>query len=246
MKILAIGNSFSQDATRYLHQIAKSNNDYIKIVNLYISGCSLKMHYYNILENAKDYSFEFNGDTTGIFVTIKEALMSDDWDYITLQQVSNQSYNFSTYQPYLDELVTYIKKYCPHSKLVIHETWAYEENSKKLNDTGYKTPFEMFNDVKDSYKKAAKSINASGIIPGGEVLMNLLNNGIKKIHRDTFHATYGVGRFALALCWYQFFTNKDINDISFNEFDDPVTEEEIKIVKKVVTDVAKNNSYSLY
>ena len=41
MKVLAIGNSFSQDATRYLHQIAKANQFDLKVVNLYIGGCSL-------------------------------------------------------------------------------------------------------------------------------------------------------------------------------------------------------------
>lgn len=245
MKILAIGNSFSQDATRYLHQIAKSNNDSIKVVNLYISGCSLKTHYYNILEDAKNYSFEYNGETTGIFVTIKEALMSDDWDYITLQQVSTQSPDYSTYQPYLDELCAYVKKYCPHSKIVIHETWAYEENSQRLSNTGYKTPLEMFENVEISYKKASDAINASGIIPCGEVFINLLKNGIEKIHRDTFHATYGGGRYALALCWYQFFTQKNIDNITFNEFDEPVTDDEIKIIKKVVNEVIKNNVNSL-
>ncbi len=44
MNILAIGNSFSQDATRYLYDIALSDNVNIKVVNLYIGGCSLELH----------------------------------------------------------------------------------------------------------------------------------------------------------------------------------------------------------
>ena len=51
MKILAIGNSFSQDATRYLHQIAKADNYDLTVVNLYIGGCSMETHWNNIEKN---------------------------------------------------------------------------------------------------------------------------------------------------------------------------------------------------
>lgn len=44
MKILAIGNSFSQDATRYLQDIAASAGENLFVRNLYIGGCSLEMH----------------------------------------------------------------------------------------------------------------------------------------------------------------------------------------------------------
>ena len=52
MKILAIGNSFSQDATRYLQDIAASAGENLFVRNLYIGGCSLEMHAKNITENA--------------------------------------------------------------------------------------------------------------------------------------------------------------------------------------------------
>ena len=51
MKVLSIGNSFSQDAQRYLHRLAKEDGTFIKCVNLYIGGCSLQTHYINMLEN---------------------------------------------------------------------------------------------------------------------------------------------------------------------------------------------------
>lgn len=65
MNVLCIGNSFSQDATRYLHQIAEAAEDALKVVNLYIGGCPLRRHYNNILEDAKAYAMEFNGVNTG-------------------------------------------------------------------------------------------------------------------------------------------------------------------------------------
>ena len=58
MKILCIGNSFSQDATRYLQEIAEKNGDNYKVTNLFIGGCSLEMHYNNIIEDAEKYNVQ--------------------------------------------------------------------------------------------------------------------------------------------------------------------------------------------
>ena len=57
INILAIGNSFSEDATHYLHQIAKGSGIATKVVNLYIGGCSLETHCKNILDKEKAYRY---------------------------------------------------------------------------------------------------------------------------------------------------------------------------------------------
>ena len=51
MRILSIGNSFSQDAHKWLHELAQDNDVDLETVNLYIGGCSLKMHWENIQNN---------------------------------------------------------------------------------------------------------------------------------------------------------------------------------------------------
>ena len=55
MKVLSIGNSFSCDAQRYLHRIAKKDGVQLKTVNLFIGGCSLRTHYLNALQDAAAY-----------------------------------------------------------------------------------------------------------------------------------------------------------------------------------------------
>ena len=111
MKILSIGNSFSCDAQRYLQRIAKKDGVSIKTVNLFIGGCSLRTHYLNALKDSVAYAFQFNGEDTGIKVSISQALESDDWDVVTLQQASQFSPNFDTYSPYLEYLAEYVRKY---------------------------------------------------------------------------------------------------------------------------------------
>ena len=70
MKILSIGNSFSEDAQRYLHRLAKHDGVNMKTVNLYIGGCSLRTHYLNMLDDNPDYEFQFNGEKTGLKVKV--------------------------------------------------------------------------------------------------------------------------------------------------------------------------------
>ena len=231
MKILSIGNSFSQDAQRYLHRLALNEGIQMKTVNLYIGGCSLRRHYLNMLDDNAAYDFQFNGESTGLKVSIRQALVSDNWDYITLQQASHDSANFETYTPYIEALAQYVRKYCPHAKLLIHQTWAYETGSVKLaNQERFATDAEMFAAVEKAYEKAAQLICADGMIPAGRAMLTAAQTGIEKIHRDTYHASLGAGRYLLALCWFKYLTGKDIAENTFDGFDVPVTDEERKIV----------------
>ena len=127
----------------------------------------------------------------------------------------------------------------PKAKIVIQQTWAYEDGSVKLENMGYKSHKEMFNDLQVAYEKAAKEINADMVIPSGELFQALIEEGIEKIHRDTYHATYGLGRYALGLLWYKSLTKNDIINNIFCDFDEEVSKEEIEIAKKCVNKVCK-------
>lgn len=238
MKILSIGNSFSQDAQRYLHRLALKEGVQLKTVNLYIGGCPLRTHYLNILDDNVAYDFQFNGQSTGLKVSIREVLASDNWDYITLQQASHESAKPDSYTPYIEEVADYVRMYCPKAKLLIHQTWAYETSSVKLqSQERFATDAEMFAAIEPAYEQAAKRIEADGIIPAGKAMLTAAQTGIEKIHRDTYHASLGAGRYLLALCWFKYLTGRDITENAFDEFDVPVTEEERKIVIAAVNKV---------
>lgn len=240
MKVLSIGNSFSQDAHRYLSKIAKANGDKLQTVNLYIGGCSLRTHYINMLGDKDLYLLEHNGESTNVKVSLRQALESGVWDVVTLQQVSTQSVDKKTFTPYIEELASYVRKLCPHAKIFIHETWAYEDGSERLFTAGeYKKSADMFKDIKNSYLNAKKLIKADGIIPAGAVMQKAISLGIGKIHRDTVHASFGAGRYLLGLTWYKTLTGKDISSDAFNEFDEPIEQEQIEIIKKSVNSVVK-------
>ena len=236
MNILAIGNSFSQDATRYLYDIAKKQGiKNFHVTNLYIGGCSLSMHYRNMLGDKKNYGLEVNGVQTGYLITMKEALLNRDWDIITVQQVSPLSHNYSSFEPYMKEICEYVRKMSPKAKIYLQETWAYEKESQRLLSMNINSPEEKYEKVHASYLEASKYTD--GIIPSGTLFINMLHSGIEKIHRDTFHATLGLGRYALSLLWLHILTGADITENTFNDFDEPIIEEEMLIAKKCVMEL---------
>jgi hypothetical protein len=192
-----------------------------------------------MLSEERVYTLEMNGNSTGFSVSLKDALLNRDWDVITVQQVSHQAPNYDTYQPYLGGLLDYVRRLVPKAKIAIHQTWAYEQGSKRLNEgLKYSDYKEMLDDIVKSYQKAVEQIGADFMIASGEVLGAMLENGIEKIHRDTFHASLGLGRYALGLIWYRIVTGNDVMNNSFNDFDEEVSAQQIAIAKKCVTEVA--------
>ena len=95
LRILTIGNSFSDDTMQYVYQIAKDLGiEKISLGNLYIGGCSLATHAANAA--AGKAAYEYRTNTSGTWSTVKEYKMSDaiksqDWDFISLQQASGSS-----------------------------------------------------------------------------------------------------------------------------------------------------------
>ena len=91
MKILSIGNSFSQDAQRWLDSISIASENIIETYNLFIGGCSLETHWNCIANNLCDYSKEGNDGKWICNTTLLDALKSDTYDIVTIQQASGCS-----------------------------------------------------------------------------------------------------------------------------------------------------------
>ena len=209
MEVLAIGNSFSQDATRYLHEIAAAGGQRLNVTNLYYGGCSLAQHVEFASRDEPAYRSQVNGEDSEELppVTSREVLTSQAWDYVTLQQASHFSADAATYQPYLGQLAAYAKEHAPGAKLVIHETWAYEEGSQRLTEElGFSSQRDMYDRLEAAYLRAARDLGGVPVIPCGYAFQRALARGFCNLHRDTFHASIPQGRYLLAAVWYEFFT----------------------------------------
>lgn len=96
----------------------------------------------------------------------------------------------------------------------------------------------MLSDIVTAYQEAVEHIRADCIIPSGEVFRTMLESGIERVHRDTFHASLGLGRYALGLIWYKTLTGNDVLENTFCDFDEEVSAEQIAIAKRCVQEVA--------
>lgn len=235
MNVLCIGNSFSEDATRYLHGIARADGVELQVVNLYIGGCSLERHYRNMLSGERVYELQCNGHRTRFSVSLGEALLNREWDVITIQQASHYSFDFESYTPYISSLAEFVRKCAPKAKIYMHQTWAYEEGSERLaRVAGYGRSAGMLADIVSAYDSAAKLISADGIIPSGRLIGVLSAAGGQGLYHDTYHMSKGLGRYALGLLWYSVLCGADVLDNSFCDTDTPLSDDEMLLVKKCV------------
>lgn len=207
MKILSIGNSFSEDATTYLHDIAASQQVGIETYNLYIGGCTLARHMENVKTKEKCYALYRNGIKQPEDVSITD-MFPADVDVITLQQASRDSVRYETFEPYLGQLLSYVKENAKEARIVLHETWGYKEGSKRLTEElGYKSTDDMCRDIRANYRKAYTSHSEfDGMIPSAEAMLYFEDAGYPALHRDDFHAFIPDGRYILGCTWFHFLT----------------------------------------
>ena len=236
MKILSIGNSFSDDAQRYLHAIAAADGVDVETFNLCIAGCPLETHAANVKGVEKKYFYHYNGDVEcNDLITLQEGIHMRDWDIVTIQQVSSLSFKEESYYPYIHEVIDYVRAELPNAKIYIQQTWAYEHGCQRvLEVTDGRGAEYMLDGIRQAYKRAKEEIKAEGIIPSGELMELLYLNGASKIYRDTFHASLGLGRYAVGLLWYKLFTGRSVLNNSYCEFDEPVSEADLAIARKCV------------
>lgn len=246
LKILVIGNSFGSDSVRYLYGIARAAGKELRVVNLYIGGCSLYRHYRNMLSEEEAYDFEINGfRNTGIKISLKKALLMDEWDYIFTQQASPKSWDYESYQPYIGELAAYIRRLCPPAKLCLQMTWAYDAARPQYQTMGVHNPEEMIAGIETSYRRAAEAIDAHFLLPTGLAMYRLYKEIGSATYRDMYHANIGISRYMIGCMWFMALTGIDILDNSFADFDAPVTDGEVALAKNIARETLLENGFAL-
>lgn len=241
IKILAIGNSFSEDAVTYLDALSEAGNAGLIVGNLYIGGCPLRLHWENCVADAPAYRYTKTGqDTTQC--SIREALENEDWDYVTLQQVSHQSGQFDTFLPYLPFLSGYVRGIRPKAVQLIHQTWAYQSDSTHGGFANYnRNQSLMFSSLKDAYFKAAIMLDTK-ILPSGEAWQRTRQTEVgDTLCRDGFHGNEK-GRYIAAGVWYEAMTGKRLADNPF--IPEGVDKFEAVVMAKCVRDAVKEYGWN--
>ncbi|MEZ0218459.1 MAG: DUF4886 domain-containing protein [Rariglobus sp.] len=176
LKLLAIGNSFSEDATRLLPQVVKAGGKELIIGRASIGGCPLERHARHLKEaeagdpNGKAYKGATDPKTgQKRDMSLPEMLSAQPWDIVTIQQWSQLSFKPETFQPFADELIAAIHKYAPTAEIVVHETWAYREDHDWFKKGDGFTPSKMYAGISSTYKNFADG-KGFRVIPVGDAL----------------------------------------------------------------------------
>lgn len=241
LKILAIGNSFSDDAMEYIWQIA---DDYgieeIILGNLYIGGAELDLHFNNLVHDRNAYAYRKNTSGTWITtnnVSISTALAEEDWDIITVQQVSGKSGFANTYNPSLNYITQriYDDKTNPDALIAWHMTWAYESTSNHGDFNRYdRDQMTMYNAIVESTQSVIPDEPfIDFVIPAGTAIQNLRTSYLgDKLTRDGYHLNHANGRYTAALMWFKQITQFEIDDIEYRP--SGVTELDLEAAKEAV------------
>lgn len=259
LKILCIGNSFTEDATNRLPKIIETCSlSNICIGHLIAGGASLKQYYDSYMNNSAIGIYQVTDDqlkwrTVSKNFTMKQALQYADWDIITFQQVSYEAGRFQTYQPYLSNLIDIAKNECVNSKpiFVWQMPWSFASGCKDEIFGRYKyNQLRMYNNITAATKVMMSQSDIDIVVPIGTAIQNLrntnLNNPPLDITRDFRHIDQGIGRYTASCTLFQ----KLIAPIyGVNLFDTqffglqgnvPLTEENFKICQQAAMNACDN------
>ena len=241
IKILAIGNSFSVDAMEYLYgMLVDLGYEEIVLGNLYIAGCTLETHATNFQNNSASYTYYLN--TTGTWnktASYKpmDALSSEQWDIITMQQGSPKSGQAQTYDTYLASLVTSVMAVCPDSELAWHMTWAYQSTSTHSGFANYSNDqMTMYNAILNAVQTKVVPTGWFGkVIPNGTAVQNMRTSFVgDNLTRDGYHMSYDKGRYLTALGYAKALTGRDLDKVTYTPTGYTYSEKEILAMKEAV------------
>ncbi|MEO9593517.1 DUF4886 domain-containing protein [Rhodopirellula bahusiensis] len=192
VRILTIGNSFTHNATRYLGEIVEAVGHKLTHKMLSIGGSPLELHAKKALAYETDPADELarykNGDI------LQEALQSERWDFVTIQQLSIKSHDIKTYRPYAQQLADIIRRDAPQAKLLIHQTWAYRSDDPRFHRpkpaaAEPATQQAMYDGLSEAYKTITAELSASRIPVGDAFWMSDNDENFGYRSPDNFDAS---------------------------------------------------------
>ena len=207
LRVLAIGNSYTTDGVMLLNELFTScgiTSQNCCVYAVTSGGASLE-YWANMISNDSDIvAHRFAGSLNmGIRNGTLKEILSCPWDVVVLQQYSGNALQYSTFNPYLRELIDAIRNNCTNPDVVIawQMVWAYstKEGTRPVGEERWKricmaTKQQMIEDGIDV------------VIPTGTAIQNGRCTSlcdIGELTTDNIHLNRGVGRYIAACTWFE-------------------------------------------
>ena len=221
MKVLDIGNSYTQDAQTYLPRIiaASGIDTDFSLYRAFRPSASFKtwVDCWNDSDN-EYYSIDFCAGTSldGISgsgsasdgALFRKALQSVKWDIILIHQVSTYSNDYSLWEGdgaggYLQELIRIIRVTNPQATIGYLMTHSYR-GTYWANSEG--SSYLRWRNIADATKQLKLEYDIDFIIPYGTAVQNLrassLNDGYE-FSEDGTHMGAGLGDYVAGCCYFE-------------------------------------------
>ena len=223
VRVLAIGNSFSQDAVeQYLWELAQEAGVKMVIGNAYRGGQGFHSHWIDVTEANNTFEYRKVQDgrrTNRPHSALADIITDEPWNYITFQQVSQESGLTTTFEPYLTELIQYTQglQTNPNAIYGYHQTWAYSHDSTHGGFANYGNRQEvMYDSICQAVQYAtAMHPELSFVVPSGTAIQNARTTYLgDNMNRDGYHLDLKMGRYTAACAWLEAITG--ISPVGFS------------------------------
>ena len=206
LKVLAIGNSFVDDPMAYFNDIVLASGidrNNLCVYSAVVYSSSLKYWGDNLADGE---NVTINRCAGLIDMPVTQAplreILKQDWDVVTVQQLSNLSQDAKTLSKHLPYIVSQIRELCPNKDVVIawqmvwsdwYDGYSYEYSKKsweKITEVVKTTPY----------------YGIDMIIPTGTAIQNARSTNLNSPHgltRDGKHLGFGVGLYVAACTWFE-------------------------------------------
>lgn len=193
LRVLAIGNSFSEDAVeQYLWELGHEAGVEIIIGNAYRGGWSLAAHWNDARSGASETEYRkvVGGKRENLGKrSLREIITDEPWDVITFQQVSQESGLGSSYEPGLSLMIGYVKALAANDsvRLGFHQTWAYAQDSEHGGFAKYdRNQFLMYAHITTAVEEAMDYHRGdlSFYIPSGTAIQNARTSSLTDVQAD--------------------------------------------------------------
>ncbi len=134
LRLFVVGNSFSNNATRFLPALARAGGHELVLAHAQTGGCSFERHWAAVeaaLANPGDPKARIYGSKS-----LAECLGDGPWDVITFQQYSLHSSDIGTYRPAAPNLHAHLRRLQPNAEILMHQTWAYRVDAAQFGLVG--------------------------------------------------------------------------------------------------------------
>ena len=203
IKLLSIGNSYSEDALAYVPFILENMNvdANIQIGILSKGGASLITHVDNFENQAPNYKY-YHYDEGGAWQrlgqqTIQFALDNYDWDIVMLQQFSGSAANWSSYQPSLDTLTSLLGNYLDYP---VKFGWYMVQSRPGMSVNGPNYPDETiesnYTSIATNAQRVLDETACEFVVPVGTAIQNartILDIKALGNYADNVENTSGLG-----------------------------------------------------